>query len=336
MKIFLYETSIVDPYYNLAVENALCEYVNSETEKGEKICGIFLWQSDRAVVIGRHQNPVRECDMEVLQSERVKLVRRLTGGGAVYQDLGNLNYSFISSGNEMALEYNLKIILNTLQKFGVEAVCSGRNDIVTFQNRKLSGTAQKKYQNAFLLHGTLLVDIDKVMAEKCLTPSQFKLANKGIQSVKSRIINIMDIVDKCNVYDIKECMKREFQSAYAGSEIVMPELQDCDIERSRCRLAGYDWIMGENLNNFWIVEKNWGTVRFSVTENMGRIQLVKYETDCIETDFIERFFNRLKGMQLDREELLQYLAGIREENLRQEQRIYIATDLIGKIVSELQ
>ncbi len=334
MKIFIYETSSVDPYYNLALENALCEYVNFATTCGENLCGLFLWQSEKAVVIGRNQNAMRECDIEVLRRERVKLVRRLTGGGAVYQDLGNLNYSFISSGNETSVEHHLKIVLNTLRKLGVEAVCSGRNDI-TFQNRKLSGTAQKKYHHAFLLHGTLLVDLDKNMAEKCLTPNQFKLSNKGINSVKSRMVNIRQIID-CSIYDIKECIKREFMTEYAGSEIVTPDIQECDIKKNKHRLISPDWIIEEGLHDFWIVQKKWGTVRFSISENKGCIHSVEYETDCIEVDFMEQFFEGMKGMRLNRKELLQYLTAIKQEKLFQEQCIYMAADLIEKIIDELQ
>lgn len=336
MKTFIYETSIVDPYYNLAVEDTLCRYVSSATVRGEKLCGLFLWQSDKAVVIGRNQNPARECDMSVLQESRVKLVRRLTGGGAVYQDLGNLNYSIIASDDETTLEYHLEVVIRVLKKFGINAVRSGRNDIVTLDNKKISGTAQKRYKGAFLLHGTLLVDLDKDMAEKCLTPNQFKLTNKGIRSVSARIVNISDIIDKCTVSDIRECMKEEFQSAYAETEHIVPILSESDITENCHRLSDHDWIMGSGLSDFWIVEKQWGTVRFSIVEDRSRVQSVKYETDCIETDFINHFFGGMKGMILDRKNLLQYLAIVSEENLSHEQCLKMAADLIEKIISELQ
>lgn len=336
MKTFIYETSIVDPYYNLAVEDSLCRYVSSATVRGEKLCGLFVWQSDKAVVIGRNQNPARECNMNVLKEKRVKLARRLTGGGAVYQDLGNLNYSFIASGDETTVEYHLKIVLRVLKKFGINADCSGRNDIVTLQNRKISGTAQKRYKGAFLLHGTLLVDLDKDMAEKCLTPNQFKFVNKGISSVSARIVNISDIIDKCTVFDIRECMKEEFQSVYAETEHIVPVLSESDIKENCHRLSDYGWIMGNGLSDFWIVEKQWGTVRFSILEDRGYVQSVKYETDCIETDFINHFFSGMKEMKLDRKNLLQYLTVVREQNLSHKQCVQMAADLIEKIISELQ
>lgn len=336
MNTFIYETSIVDPYYNLAVEDSLCRYVSSATVRGEKLCGLFLWQSDKVVVIGRNQNPAYECDMSVLKKNQVKLARRLTGGGAVYQDLGNLNYSFISSDDETAVEDHLEIVLRTLKRFGINANCSGRNDIVTLQNRKVSGTAQKRYKDAFLLHGTLLVDLDKEMAEQCLTPNQFKLASKSIRSVSARIVNISDIIGRCTVHDIRECMKEEFWSEYAKTEHIEPILSESDIEENCRRLSDHEWIMGSELSDYWIVQKQWGTVRFSILEGGGCIRSVKYETDCIEVDFIALFFDGMKGMKLDRKNLLQYLTVVRKENLSHKQCIQMAADLIEKIVSELQ
>ncbi len=336
MKTFIYETLTVDPYYNLAIEDALCQYVSSETVHGEKMCGMFLWQSDRAVVIGRNQNPVHECNLDILRINQVKLVRRLTGGGAVYQDLGNLNYSIISSEDETSAEDNLEIIINVLKKMGIEAVRSGRNDITTLQNKKISGTAQKKYKHAFLLHGTLLIDLDKSMAEKCLTPNQYKLANKGIRSVKARIMNICEMTGGCSVHDVREHMKKEFLSAHTESDIITPNLQEYQIEEMYQKLSASDWIMGEDFSNLWILEKNWGTVRFVILERMNRVYSVKYETDCIEIDFMDRFFCGLEGMELSRERLLQYLETIKIENLFQEQYFNMAADLIEKIISELQ
>lgn len=336
MKIFICETAIADVYYNLAAEDILCQHVSSETARGERLCGMFLWQSDKAVVIGRNQNPVRECNMEALRKNQVKLARRLTGGGAVYQDLGNLNYSFISSEDSVSVENNLKIVLNVLKKRGIEAVCSGRNDIITLQNRKISGTAKKRYPHALLLHGTILINLDKNMAEMCLTPGQYKLVNKGIRSVKARIINMSEINNKCCVENIREDMKEEFLSTYAGAEVVTQDIQKCEIRKLYQRLADDAWIMGKDFSDFWIVEKRWGTVRFSLTEKMGYIESVKYETDCMESDFIESFFSGLKGREPDSRNLRQYLESIKEKNGLSEQCIEIGTDLIEKIISELQ
>lgn len=335
MKTFIYETLEADPYYNLAVEDTLCEYVSLKADHGEELCGMFLWQSENAVVIGRNQNPLRECDMEVLRENQVKLVRRLTGGGAVYQDLGNLNYSFISPDGTLT-ERNLRIVTGMLKKLGLETVCSGRNDITTLQGQKVSGTAQKKYEHAFLLHGTLMVGLNKDMADKCLTPNKFKLANKGISSVKARIVNIGEIIDGCSVHDVKECMKKEFMSVYADSEVVIPDLQEFIVMGKCHRLHSSDWIMGRDFFDSWIVEKEWGTVRFCVSEYMGCIDSIKYETDCMEIDFMDHFLGGLSGVELDRKKLLQYMETVRKEYPSQRQCIIMAEDLIEKIISELQ
>ncbi len=336
MKIFVFETEVTDPYYNLAVEDALCHYVSSETAYGEEICGIFVWQSDNAVVIGRNQNPIRECNMGALRAENVKLVRRLTGGGAVYHDLGNLNYSFISSETIASTERNLEIITNTLKVLGIDAICSGRNDITTKNNEKISGTAKKRYEYALLQHGTLLVSLDKDKAEKYLTPSQFKLSSKSIASVRSRMINISEIVRNCSVSKVKECLEEEFKTTYNNSKMFTPHLADKDFHEAYNMLISASWIMGENISEQWIVQKEWGTVRFSISEDNEHIQLIKYETDSIETDFVAGFFDDLKGMKLNKRELMDYLETLKRNKIYNSKCIRIATDLVEKIVAELQ
>lgn len=336
MKIFVYETDVTDPYYNLATEDALCHYVDSETACGEEICGIFLWQSKNAVVIGRNQNPVRECNMDVLRTENVKLVRRLTGGGAVYHDLGNLNYSFISSETIASEECNLGIIVNALKALGIDAGCSGRNDITTDNNEKISGTAKKRYGHALLQHGTLLVSLNKNMAEKCLTPSQFKLSNKNIASVRSRMINISEIVGDCSISKVKECLIEEFKTIYINSQIFNPQFSEKDFSEAFSKLTNNSWIMGERFSDEWIVQKEWGTVRFFIGEDDGHIRFIKYETDAIETDFVGVFFTNLKGIKLNRKDLIDYVEMFKRENAYSEKCVRIAMDLTEKIVSELQ
>lgn len=335
MKRFIYETLITDPYKNLAVEDSLCQYVSSRAKCGEKICGLFLWQSDNAVVIGRNQNPARECDLEILQKNKVKLVRRLTGGGAVYHDLGNLNYSFISSESEASEEVNIQIIINALKNLGITAVNSGRNDIIVENLGKISGTAKKRYSHAFLHHGTLLISLNKDMAEQCLTPSCFKLVNKGVNSVRARIVNIGEIVRDCSVSAVKTSVINEFEAEYIQAEAFSPCFSDRYFIKSYNRLKDNKWIMGEDFPNYSIVQKDWGTIRFLILECNGYIKSIKYETDCIEVDFIARFFADLQGVELSRMNLLKYLQSINEIEIYNQQCICIASDIIEKILSEL-
>jgi len=335
MKFFIYETSVFDPYYNLAVEDALCNYVSSKSDSIEKVCGIFIWQSDNAIVIGRNQNPYRECNMEAVHRHNVKIVRRFTGGGTVYHDLGNVNYSFISSDSITSTADNLEIVQNALKKIGVNTIISGRNDITTLELQKISGTAQRKYKHAFLHHGTLLVSLDKEMANLCLTPEQFKLSNKGIHSVKSRIININDIIPSCRIADVKQHLKNEFMLKYNNPELFMPCYSENDFRKSYQILTDKKWILGKDISNFWIVQKNWGTIRFCITEQKGHIVSILYETDAVETDFISDFFSQLKGIELKRNSLTNILESLNPNKLLAVQ-YQIAIDLTEKIVNEIQ
>lgn len=335
MKIFIYETSVFNPYYNLAVEDALCNYVSSKSECKENICGIFIWQSDNAIVIGRNQNPYRECNMEAVRKHNIKIVRRFTGGGAVYHDLGNINYSFISSESTTSTANNLEIVQSALKKLGVKTIISGRNDITTPELQKISGTAQKKYKHAFLHHGTLLVSLNKEMANLCLTPDQFKLSNKSIHSVKSRIININDIIPSCRIADVKQQLRNEFMLKYNDAELFKPHYSENDFQKSYQILIDKRWIMGKDISNFWIIQKTWGTIRFCITEQKGYIVSISYETDAIEIDFISDFFSRLQGIELNKNSLANTLKSLNSNGLSDIQ-YQIATDLIEKIMNEIQ
>ncbi len=222
-----------------------------------------------------------------------------------------------------------------MEALGIEAVYSGRNDITTKKNEKISGTAKKKYEYAILHHGTLLVSLNKIMAEKCLTPSQFKLSNKSIASVKSRIINISEIVGNCSVSKVKECLIEEFKATYTNADIITPHFLQKDFYETYYMLIDNSWIMGESFSDDWIVQKEWGTVRFSIEEE-ERIRSVKYETDVIETDFLNEFFSGLKGMKLDKNELGNYLEALKRKKMYSDMCIKIAIDMVEKITSVLQ
>ena len=172
------ETESHDPAYNLAFE----EYCLQELTQYNKI--LLLWQNAKAVIIGRYQNWQNEVDEEAVRRLGVKVIRRSTGGGAVYHDLGNLNYSFITPAPDLAT-LNLATVaaplLSALQKMGIQATAQGRNDIV-LDGRKISGTAQSLRRNRLLHHGTLLFDSDLTMLDTVLRADPTKL----ISSAKRR------------------------------------------------------------------------------------------------------------------------------------------------------
>ena len=178
------ETGSTDPAYNLAFE----EYVLTHRCEGDSL---ILWQNDNTLVVGQNQNAAAEINRAFVDEHNIHVVRRTTGGGAVYHDLGNLNYSFITDDEEgpLHLERFTRPVVDALCTLGLQASASGRNDILV-EDRKVSGTAQRIYKKRILHHGTLLFDSNPEMVAGALNVDPAKYQSKGQKSVRSRIGNI--------------------------------------------------------------------------------------------------------------------------------------------------
>ena len=181
-----------DPRYNLALE----EYVLKNLETEEDI--ILLWQNEPAIIIGRNQNTIEEINVEYVKEKNIHVVRRTSGGGAVYHDLGNLNYTFVTNNLKDNLNNYRKFtepVIDALKDLGVPAEFSGRNDIVV-DGKKISGNAQSYYKNRMFHHGTILLNIDLDDVAKMLKVKADKIESKGIKSTRSRVNNILPYFKK--------------------------------------------------------------------------------------------------------------------------------------------
>ncbi len=186
-QIYYLETHSTDPAYNLALE----EYVLKERLVGDYL---ILWQNCNAVIIGRNQNALEEINREFVDAHGIRVIRRNTGGGAVYHDMGNLNYSFITDardGDNAAGNRFTVAVVAALRGLGLDAESSGRNDIL-ISGKKVSGTAQHRTGNRILHHGTLLFDSNADMISGSLNPDPTKFRSKSVKSVRSRIGNIRE------------------------------------------------------------------------------------------------------------------------------------------------
>lgn len=181
-----------NPYFNLAVERWLLETLEPNCQV------LYLWRNHDTVVIGRSQNPWLECNLTKMQADEVALVRRPTGGGAVFHDLGNTNFTFLTHGAGYDKQANSAIITKALASLNLKAMAVGRNDIVvedpsSGELRKISGSAYRELADRALHHGTLLICADLQRLAEYLNPRKKKLAAKGVQSVRSRVINLIEV-----------------------------------------------------------------------------------------------------------------------------------------------
>ena len=177
----------LDPWFNLAVE----DWIFLDRHDADHI--LFLWRNEDAVVIGRSQNPWLECHLDKMQQQGVKLARRQSGGGAVFHDVGNTNFTFMSKKAVYDKDANIKMIIAALATLGIEASAKGRNDlVVTIDNepRKVSGSAYKEKVDSCFHHGTLLISANLTRLATYLNTNKLKLKAKGVTSVRSRVANL--------------------------------------------------------------------------------------------------------------------------------------------------
>jgi len=195
--VYLISHEFTDPSFNLACEEY---FFHHRTENY-----ILLWRNSPAIIIGRNQNAYAELDMDYVAENSIPVIRRLTGGGAVYHDLGNLNFTFITNGADGLADFKvfLKPITEYLCSIGLDAEFSGRNDIL-LKGMKISGNAQANYKSRVMLHGTLLFSVILSVLAKALKPNPLKLKAKGIGSVVSRVTNISEHLEReMRVEDLK-------------------------------------------------------------------------------------------------------------------------------------
>ena len=212
-----------NPYYNMAFD----EYCLESLSIDEPV--FFLWQNRPAVIVGFNQEVNTEVNLDYLKGNGIDLVRRVTGGGAVYHDLGNLNYTIVGRSEDLERDYPeyASIMAKALQSLGVPATLSGRNDILV-EGRKVSGFAKRVCKNRLMVHGTLMYNVDVDVLTKVLNPSNTKLQSKGIASVRSRVANLCEYLP--NIPDIQTFSKQL-------EEILSHHYQDTEYQLSEEDLA---------------------------------------------------------------------------------------------------
>lgn len=322
-KVYLSES--FDPKFNLSVE----EWLMKSTDSKEVV--LFLWQNENTIVIGRNQNPYKECDIKRLSEDSTQLIRRLSGGGAVYHDRGNLNFTFIAGDENYDIERNMKVILNGISKYGIYGYFTGRNDLMV-EERKFSGNAFINHNGMNCHHGTLLVDVDLDKLSRYLTVSPLKLESKGIDSVVSRVMNLKEISPEITIEGLKDALIISFNELYkTKSQIITLNEKAIDLTTYLEKYHSWEWNYSESPDFSIAIEEkfSWGIFEIHLELSGGKIKKCKIFTDAIILEDFENLEETLKNKQFKNDDILEII----EQCIKNHQ---IKLDLCSLIKNKLQ
>ena len=300
-----------NPYFNLALE----QYVFDKLDPAQSY--FMLWQNHNSIIVGKHQNTVAEINAAFVKERDITVARRLSGGGAVYHDLGNLNFTFITDADqEKGIDFAAfcKPVQNALASFGVDVNISGRNDM-TIDGKKFSGNSQYVKHGRVMHHGTLMYDSDLSVVAQALNVSKDKIESKGIKSVRSRITNIRPYMTHTDVTTeiFWDSLKNYMFKAYDMNEL---ELTVEDIENVKnlrdTFYSKWDWNYGKS-PEYTIQKKrrieSCGTIEVLLDiEKAGKIRNISFFGDFFSKNDPEEIVTKFTECRYERDEVKKILS----------------------------
>lgn len=288
-----------DPWFNLAVEECIFRQMPSTQRV------LFLWRNADTVVIGRAQNPWKECNTRRMEQDNIRLARRSSGGGAVFHDLGNSCFTFMAGKPEYDKSVSTGIVLAALNALGVQASASGRNDLEVATPdgpRKVSGSAYRETKDRGFHHGTLLLNADLSRLANYLNPDEKKLKAKGITSVRGRVANLNDLLPGITHQQVCDAVSEAFFAHYG--ERVAPEVISPDavpdlpgFAETFARQSSWEWNFGQAPAFTHTLDERfgWGGVELHFDVEKGHITRTQVFTDSLNPAPLEALANRLQG-----------------------------------------
>lgn len=307
-----------NPLFNLAVEDAIFRSM----DPNQRV--LFLWRNDNTVVIGRGQNPWKECNTKKMDEDHITLARRSSGGGAVFHDLGNTNFTFMAGKPEYDKSISTAIILEALSTLGIQAESSGRNDLIVRVGediRKISGSAYRETADRGFHHGTLLIAVDFTKLGHYLNPDPKKLKAKGITSVRSRVANLQEFDASLDHAKICAAIQQIFFDRFGQAETIeyISEQNPPNIPGFLAQYEkqqSWEWNFGQALQfSHELSERfTWGGVEIHLDiVRGGVIEQAKVFTDSLFVEPFEMLAERLISCRYNAESLQQVLDSVAQQ-----------------------
>lgn len=295
----------LNPYFNLALE----EYCLKNLKSNEDY--VILWRDEPSVIVGKNQNAIEEINSDFINHNKINVVRRITGGGAVYHDEGNLNFTFVTTVDKLAAidfkKYTIPII-NALGKFGVEAELSGRNDI-TIQDKKISGNAQYIHKGRLLHHGTLLFNSELDILGKALNVKKDKIQSKGIKSVRSRVTNINEyLTSEISIDEFKNLILKylfEFQGTSPEEYCLSNEDMNNINNLIKDKYSTWEWNYGKSPSFNFKNRRRFtgGSIEVFLDIKKGIVNECKIYGDFLAVYNIQDIEQKIKGSRYVKEDV---------------------------------
>lgn len=311
MPMTFIDVSTTDPTFNLALE----QYVFDRMPRDR---GYFLlWQNDNAIIVGKHQNTLAEINEDFVRERGIRVVRRLSGGGAVYHDMGNLNFTYIvdaSQGMQLDMKLFCQPVADALRALGVDAQVNGRNDI-TIDGQKFSGNAQYVREGRVMHHGTIMFDSDLTVVGQALNVNKEKIAAKGVKSVKSRVTSVRPHLPRD--ISLQEFKSKLLESMFRGQPMEEYTLTEADIaaveELRAQRYNTWEWNYGASPACSLLRRRRvegCGTVEAYIQTDKGRITSLQFRGDFFSTVEPEELARRFVGLRPVEEDYRTALEGV--------------------------